>query len=410
MHNDKPSVSHPMGLKFLFRALRHRNYRLFFCGQSISLVGTWMQTIAASWLVYRLTHSAFLLGIAGFFGQIPIPIFAPFAGVLADRWDRRRVLLVTQTLAMLQALILAFLVLAGNIAVWQIIALAVFLGLVSAFDMPVRQAFVVEMVEEREDLVNAIALNSSIVNAARLIGPSIAGILIAAVGEGMCFLLNGISYLAVIFALMAMKIAQKKPSGQNSNILQELKEGAAYVFGLASIRRILLFLSLVSLVGMSFTVLIPVFAKEILGAGPAALGFLMGAVGVGALGGTLFLAWHKDIYGLEKEIFLAVGIFGLGLVIFSFSRILWLSLLLMFIIGFGIMVQIAASNTLLQFLTSDDKRGRVMSFYTMAFMGMAPFGSLLAGGLASKIGSPHTVLLSGIFCIAAAFFFKKARL
>jgi MFS family permease len=368
-----------------------------------------MQMIATSWLVYRLTHSAFLLGLTGFIGQIPTFILAPFAGVIADSRDNRRILIITQVLAMLQAFILAFLVFRGNIAIWHIMVLAVFLGLVNAFDITTRQAFTVKIIEKKEDLGNAIALNSSMVNAARLIGPSIAGIIIAAAGEGACFLLNGISYLAVIFALLAIRIRQEGFLNSNGRILEGLKEGFLYAFGFAPIRYILLLLILVSFMGVSYAVLMPVFAREVFGGGPQTLGYLMGATGLGALAAAIYLARRNDTRGLEKNIYLATGIFGIGLISFSFSRILWLSLLLIAIAGFGMMMQMASSNILLQVLTHDDKRGRVMSFYTMAFMGMVPFGSLLAGALAARIGAPCAVLISGTSCILGAFLFAGKR-
>ncbi|HEX9916875.1 MAG TPA: MFS transporter [candidate division Zixibacteria bacterium] len=397
----------PTGLKFIARALYSRNYRLFFAGQGVSLIGTWMQRIATGWLVYRLTGSAFLLGMVGFAGQIPIFLLSPIAGVLADRWDRRLLIIVTQTLSMLQAFILTFLILTHTIAIWHIIFLSIFLGIVNSFDTPVRQAFVVEMIEKKEDLGNAIALNSSIFNGARLLGPSIAGILIAAVGEGICFLLNGISYIAVIFALVAMRIkSQKKPIRQ-THVLHGLKEGFAYSFGFAPIRSILLLLGLVSLVGMPYAILMPVFAKDVLHGGPSILGFLMAATGVGALVGALYLASRRSPKGLEKIIALSTTIFGVGLIVFSSSRQIWLSLPLMSLTGFGMMAQMASSNTILQTITDDDKRGRVMSFYTMSFLGTAPFGSLLAGGLASKIGTPQTLLLGGVCCILGAFLFTR---
>jgi len=402
---DSTTNNKSSGLKFILRSLHYRNYRLFFGGQGISLIGTWIQNIAMSWLVYSLTNSALLLGIVGFAGQIPTFLLTPFAGVLVDRWNRHRILVVTQTLAMLQAFILALLVLTGNVTVWHIIPLSVFLGLVNAFDIPARQTFVVEIIENRKDLGNAIALNSSMFNGARLLGPSIAGVLIATVGEGICFLLNGISYLAVIAALLAMRVTPKKVEIKKSHILHGLKEGFFYASGFAPIRYILLLLSLISLVGMPYAVLMPIFAKEILHGGAHTLGFLVGFSGTGALVGAVFLASRKSAGGLVKNIPLATGIFGVGLIVFSQSRVLWLSLLLMLITGFGMMVQMASSNTLIQTVVDDDKRGRVMSFYTMAFMGMAPFGSLLAGGLASKIGAPNTLLIGGIATILGAIVF-----
>jgi MFS family permease len=391
---------------FIFRALSNKNYQLFFTGQSISLIGTWMTRIATSWLVYRLTGSALLLGVVGFAGQIPSFLLAPFAGVLVDRWNRHRLLVTTQVLALVQSLALAILTLMGVIRIWHVIALSVFQGLINAFDMPARQAFVVEMVDRREDLANAIALNSSMVNAARLLGPSIGGVVIAAVGEGWCFMADAISYLAVIASLVAMTITPRMTrSTKDANILQQLREGWTYAARFAPIRDVLLLLALVSLVGMPYTVLMPVFANEILHGGPRTLGWLMAASGVGALAGALLLAARKSVLGLGKYIPLTAAAFGAGLVAFSFTRVLWLSLLLMIVTGFGFMVQMAASNTVLQTIVDEDKRGRVMSFYTMAFMGTAPFGSLLAGWVADKIGAPHTLLFGGIGCVLGALWF-----
>jgi MFS family permease len=394
-------------LKSIIRSLRHRNFRLFFSGQSISLIGTWMQRIALGWLVYRLTNSAFLLGLVGFAGQIPTFILASFAGVLADRSNRHRILILTQTLAMLQALVLSFLVLFHLIRIWHVIVLSIILGIINAFDMPTRQSFLVEMVEEKKDLGNAIALNSSMVNSARLLGPSAAGMLIAAFGEGTCFLINAISYMAVIISLLLMKIDGKKVKPRNSKVWQELKEGFRYASGFAPIRDILLIFALINLVGMPYMVLMPVFAKDVLHGGPSALGFLMGSTGLGALGGAVYLASRKSVLGLGKMIPIAATIFGLALLVFSFSRLLFFSLGLMLLTGIGQMILMASSNTLLQTLVDDDKRGRVMSFYTMAFMGATPVGSLIAGFLASKIGAPWTVFIGGMVCIFGAFFFAK---
>jgi MFS family permease len=397
------------GVAFMLRALSHRNYRLFFSGQSVSLIGTWMTRIATSWLVYRLTGSALLLGVVGFAGQIPSFLLAPFAGVLVDRWNRHRLLVATQVLALLQSLALALLALTGIVQIWHVILLSIFQGLINAFDMPARQAFVVEMVERREDLANAIALNSSMVNAARLLGPSIGGVIIAAVGEGWCFMLDAISYLAVIASLLAMKITPRMTKQiKEAKMLQQLREGWKYASGFAPIRKVLLLLALVSLVGMPYTVLMPVFANEILHGGPSTLGLLMAASGVGALAGAMLLAARKSVLGLGKFIPLTAGIFGAGLVAFSFSRSLWLSLLLMVVTGLGFMVQMAASNTVLQTIVEEDKRGRVMSFYTMAFMGTAPFGSLLAGSVADRIGAPFTLLFGGLGCIIGAVWFGTA--
>lgn len=357
--------------------------------------------------MYHLTNSAFLLGLVGFAGQIPTFLIAPFAGVFTDRWNRYRLLIVTQIAAMIQAFALAFLYLNGSIQVWHIVALSILLGIVNAFDVPVRQSFVIEMVEKKEDLGNAIALNSSMVNGARLFGPSIAGMLIAFTGEGICFLLNGVSYLFVIASLLAMKITPRKIAPREKHVMSELKEGFRYTFGFAPIRYLILLLALISLVGMPYTVLMPVFAKEILHGGSHTFGFLMGASGMGALLGALFLASRKNVLGLDKLIPLAAATFGAGLIAFSFSRFFLLSFALMVFVGLGMMLQMASTNTILQTIVDDDKRGRVMSFYTMAFMGTAPFGSFIAGSLASKIGAPNTLVVGGVACILGTLIFVR---
>ena len=393
--------------RLVFRALQYRNYRLFFGGQSISLIGTWMQSIAMSWLVYRLTNSALLLGIVGFVGQLPSFLLMPFAGVIADRYNRHRILIVTQVLAMLQAAVLSVLVLTNTIAVWHILVLSVLLGLINAFDMPVRQAFTVEMIEKREDLGNAIALNSSMVNIARLVGPSVAGILIAVVGEGICFLLNGVSYLAAIGVLLAMKIAPRKIKPPDTHVLHELKEGFVYAFNSTPIKFILILLSLVSLMGVPYQVLMPVFARDIFHGGSITLGFLMAMSGIGALTGAIYLASRKSVIGLGKIIPLFSGLFGLAVIVVALSRVLWFSMPVICVAGFAMMVQMAASNTVLQTIVEEDKRGRIMGLFTMAFMGMVPFGSLLAGSLASKIGAPNTLLLGGTCCVIGALIFVR---
>ena len=397
------------GVKFVLRALRYRNYRLFFGGQGISLVGTWMQRIAMSWLVYSLTGSAFLLGLVGFAGMLPTFLITPFAGVLIDRWNRHRVIVVTQILALLQALVLSLLVLTGTMnaanATWMILALSIFLGVVNAFDMPARQSFVVDMVERREDLGNAIALNSSLFNGARLIGPTVAGIVIAVVGEGFCFLLNAVSYIAVIVALLAMRLPPRAPQPPRRHVLHELVEGFRHAFGFPPIRTLLLLVGFVSLVGMPYAVLMPVFATQVFGGNAQTLGYLMGAGGIGALIGAVHLASRRSVLGLGRMLAVGTGVAGLSLVAFAYADQLWLGLMLMVAAGWGMMVQMASANTILQTLVDDDKRGRVMALYAMTFAGMAPFGSLLAGGLADAVGAPLTVLFTGLGCLAAATLF-----
>lgn len=393
--------------RVVVRALQHRNYRLFYGGQGISLIGTWMTRVATGWLVYRLTHSAFLLGLVSFAGQIPILLLGPVAGVWVDRLNRHRVLVVTQVLSMLESFALAGLAISGVITVVDVILLNLFQGAVNAFDMPARQAFVVEMVESREDLPNAIALNSSLVNAARLVGPSVAGLLIAGVGEGYCFLLDGISYVAVIVSLLAMSLIPKLPraSRVHASIRDEVREGWDYIRGFRPIWSILLLLSLVGLVGMPYTALMPIFAGSILHGGAHTFGFLMAATGIGALIGAVSLAARRSVLGLGRLIAMTAAGFGASLVAFGGSRHLWLSLLLLVVTGFCFMQQMASSNTILQTIVDDEKRGRVMSFYSMAIQGVAPFGSLIAGAVATRIGAPRTLMFGGTICILGAALF-----
>jgi MFS family permease len=388
-----------------WRALRHRNFRLFFGGQTISLVGTWMTRIATSWLVYRLTGSSLLLGTISFAGQIPTFLLAPLAGVLVDRSNRRHVLIWTQTLAMVQSLLLAALALSHRINIEEILALSVFQGLINAFDMPGRQAFMVQMVEDRNDLSNAIAINSSMVNVARLVGPSLAGMVIAVSSEGWCFLIDGISYIAVIVSLLMMHVPVVALRRATTSMLEQMREGWTYVSGFTPIRTILLLFALISLMGMPFMVLMPVFAGRVLHGGPHTLGFLMGAAGAGALISAFSLVMRRSVRGLTKMIPIAALVFGGGLVLFGLSRWVWLSLFLMLFVGFGMLQGMTASNTIIQTLVPEDKRGRVMSYYTAAFMGMAPFGSLLAGALAHWIGAPRTVMFTGSCCIAGGLWF-----
>lgn len=392
-------------MKFIIRALRSRNYRLFFAGNGISIIGTWMQRIALGWLVYRLTDSALMLGIVSFCGLIPSLLLTPVAGVWADRLNRRYILIVTQSLAMLQAFAMAALFFTGVINVYQIIALSLFAGVSSAFDAPTRQSFVIEMVERKEDLSNAIALNSSLFNGARLIGPSLAGLLILISNEGVCFLMNGVTYIAVIAALLAMRTSAPRFEPRKKRVLKELREGLNYAARSMPIRTVLLMVCVVSFFGMSYSVIMPVVARDVLGGQSDTLGFLMGAGGVGALAGAYYLASRRTVVGLEKVIAFASFVFGAGFIAFSFSRTLALSLLFMAIVGSGMMVQMASSNTFLQSVVDDDKRGRIMGLYTAAFFGIGPFGRLTAGALAHWLGAPGTLLLFGVVSIVSGFLF-----
>jgi MFS family permease len=400
------------GFAHAYRALRHRNFRLFFAGQSISLIGTWMTRVATAWLVYRLTKSAVLLGTVSFAGQIPTFLLAPLAGVLVDRWNRRTVLVVTQALAMVQSLALAALTLTHRITIVEVLALSAMQGCINAFDMPGRQSFLLEMVEDRADLSNAIAINSSMVNLARLVGPSLAGMLIAVSSEGWCFLVDGVSYIAVVASLLMMHLPAHSAaalaaaaSRAQASLYLQLKEGWDFVRHNAPIRTILLLFALVSLMGIPFTVLMPIFAAQVLQGGPHTLGFLMGAMGVGSLVSALTLVLRKSVRGLLKMIPIAAASFGAGLVLFGLSHVLWISMTMLLLVGFGMMQGLTASNTIIQTIVPEDKRGRVMSYYTVAFVGMAPFGSLMAGALARSIGAPWTVIISGISCILGAIWF-----
>ncbi|MGA7833290.1 MAG: MFS transporter [Terracidiphilus sp.] len=390
---------------YAWRALRHRNFRLFFGGQSISLIGTWMTRVATGWLVYRLTGSALLLGTISFAGQIPTFLLAPFAGVWVDRLDRRQVLVWTQTLSMVQSLLLAALTLTGHITIPWLLVMSVLQGCVNAFDMPGRQSFMVMMVDDRRDLQNAIAINSSMVNVARLIGPSLAGMLIAVSSEGWCFLIDGVSYIAVIISLLLMRLHGPAIERKAASTLTELKAGWSYVSEFLPIRTILLLFAVISLMGMPFVVLMPIFAKVVLHGGPHTLGFLMGAMGLGALVSALSLAARRNVRGLVRMISISAAVFGAGLIGFGLSRWFWPSMITVFIAGMGMMQGMAASNTVIQTLVTDDKRGRVMSYYTMAFMGMAPFGSLLAGTMAHRYGAPMTVIVNGAVVLVSAAWF-----
>ena len=389
------------------RAFQSRNYRLFFTGQGVSLIGTWMTRLAMSWLVYRLTGSAVLLGVTGFASQIPAFVLGPIVGVWLDRWNRHRTIVVLQTISMVQSFALAALALSGAITVWEIIALSLVQGLVNAFEIPARQSFVVQMVEKREDLGNAIAINASMVNAARLIGPAIAGALVASVGEGYCFLIDGISYLGVIVGLLMMDVSRAQPQNARRKVLHEWTEGWRYVTGSLPIRSILVNLGLVSLFAMPYSVLLPIFAKEVLHGDANTLGWLGAASGTGALVGTVALAMRTSVVGLLGVISVATALCGIALIGFGLSANLWLSMLLLAVLGFGMMQQMAPGNTVLQTLVDDEKRGRVMGFYSMAFQGMAPFGSLFGGWLAAHIGAPKTVMVSGAGCLLASLWFTR---
>jgi len=393
------------GISHAWRALRYRNFRLFFGGQSISLIGTWMTRVATGWLVYRLTGSALLLGTVSFAGQIPTFLLAPFAGVWVDRLDRRQVLVWTQALSMVQSLALAAMTLSGHITIPWLLGLSVMQGMINAFDMPGRQAFMVKMVDDRRDLQNAIAINSSMVNMARLVGPSLAGMLIAVSSEGWCFLIDGISYMAVIASLLMMRLHDPAVKRVPTSTLHELKAGWTYVSQFAPIRTILLLFAVVSLMGMPFVVLMPIFAARVLHGGPHTLGFLMGAMGVGALASALSLAARRTVVGLVRMIPIATAVFGVGLIGFGLSRVFWLSMVMVLVAGMGMMQGMAASNTVIQTIVTEDMRGRVMSYYTMAFMGMAPFGSLLAGTMAHAFGAPWTVIVNGALVLVAGALF-----
>ena len=401
--NDSASQPGRLNCATTFRALRHRNFQLFFGGQLISLIGTWMQSVAQSWLVYRITHSSLLLGSVGFAGQFPVFLAAPLGGIVADRYNRQRVVIGTQVASMLLAFALALLTLTHRVTVREIFWLAALLGVVNAFDIPGRQSFLVEMVG-KEDLINAIALNSSMFNGARIIGPAIAGLLVAKIGEGWCFLVNAVSYIAVILGLFMMRVTLRNQRPQGSPIAHVM-EGFRFVQKTAPIRAILLLLGLVSLVAMPYTVLMPIFADKILHGGARGLGILMGATGVGALLGALTLATRTGVYGLGRWITFSCGGFGISLIAFAVSRNFWLSTILLVPVGFCMMLQMSSSNTLIQSMVPDHLRGRVMSVYSMMFMGMAPFGALFGGAVADRLSAPMAVSIGGVAALGGAAIF-----
>jgi MFS family permease len=385
------------------RALRHRNFQLFFSGQLISLIGTWMDSVAQAWLVYRLTGSSALLGLISFANQVPVFLISPFAGYVADRFNRQKIVIATQASSMCLALTLAWITLTNRVQIWEMFVLASLLGVVNAFDIPARQAFLVDMVG-RDDLMNAIALNSSMVNGARIVGPAVAGILVAAVGEGWCFLINGVSYLGVIAGLLMMRLPDRRRDAPRLAGTHPI-EGFRFVARTAPVRALLLLLGVVSFAGMPYAVLMPVFAESILHGGARGLGLLMGASGCGALAGALSLASRSGVRGLGRWVVVSASCFGVALTLFSLSRTFWLSALLLVPVGASMMVQMASSNTLIQAMVPDALRGRVMAVYSMMFMGMAPFGALWAGWVAERIGAPHTVVIGGVVCAGGAALF-----
>jgi len=416
---DAPAASRKLNWQAAGRALRHRNFQLFFSGQLISLIGTWMQTVAQSWLVYKMTRSGFQLGAVGFASQIPVFLVAPIGGITADRANRQRVVIATQTASMILAFVLAALTLTHRVQVWHIFVLAALLGVVNAFDIPGRQSFLVDMVG-KEDLMNAIALNSSMFNGARVIGPAVAGVLVARLGEGWCFFANGISYIAVIIGLMLMKVETRRQASSKMPPLEHVIEGFQFVRRTAPIRALLLLLGLVSAVGMPYTVLMPIFAARVLHSGgqefaslihshdlgAVRLGILMGATGVGALLGALTLAMRSGVKGLSRWVSVCCAGFGISLILFSASRSFWLSVVLLLPVGYFIMLQMASSNTLIQIMVPDELRGRVMSVYSMMFMGMAPLGALMGGTLADRLTAPWTVAIGGFAAVLGSWWFS----
>jgi MFS family permease len=388
----------------MLHALRNRNFRVFVMGQLVSLIGTWMQSVAQSWLVYRLTGSAVLLGTVGFASQIPIFLLSPLGGVVADRHERRRVLMLTQSTMMVLATALAVLTLLGQIQVWQVLVLASLLGIANGFDIPARQSFVIELVP-RQDLPNAIAINSSMFNGARVVGPAIAGVVVSAVGAGWCFFGNAVSYIAVLAGLLSLTLPAREPVDRRPSPFEDILEGFRFVAGTSPIRALLLLLGMVSMTGMPYAVLMPVMAQDVLHSGASGLGLLMGAAGIGALVGALALAWHNSLRGLGRWVGLGAVSFGTCLILFSLSRTFWLSVALLLPVGFSMLLQMSSTNTLIQSMVPDRLRGRVMSVYAMTFMGMAPLGALLAGAAAEVLGAPITIAIGGVVSILGGLVF-----
>ncbi len=406
-----PRRARPPGLKMagrLGRALRHRNYRLFFAGQGVSVIGTWLTRFATAWMAYRLTHSALILGLVGFFGQAPASLIAPFAGVLVDRWDRHRTIIITQVAAMLQSAALAVFALTGTMTVWHLLVLGAVQAVINGFDMPARQSFLSQMIDDRADLPNAIALNSSIVNGARLIGPVIAAVLVTLWGEGACFTIDAASYLAVIVSLCMMRVPKRPLPVRSGHVLAELADGMRYVWNLPMVRAVLLLLAASSVLGGSYGTLLPVVAAKTLRGGPHTLGFLMGSAGCGALAGALYLASRSSVLGLTTVIKRCALSLGAGMVALELATETWIAMPALFVVGMAMMMQLAATNTLVQTLVDDKMLGRVISLYTVAFLGGAPIGALLEGALANQIGAVHTFAIAGVLCIASALVFGHA--
>jgi len=396
-----PQPRFPDGL----RALRNRNYRFFFVGQGISNIGTWMQMVATSWLVFRLTGSSFMMGLVSFSAQLPAFIFSPVAGVVGDRFNRKKILIIAQAGAMAQASALAAVTLLGVVNVWQVMALGFVLGCVNAFEMPTRHALVPEMIEQRHDLSNAIALHSGLFNAARLVGPAIAGLLVASAGEGVCFTVNAVSFIAALAALKAMRIAPRNRNGIHATFIADLREGIAYLTEFPPIPILLAIVAVLTMNAMMFPVLLPIFAGRILEGGSLTYGFLVAASGLGALAATVFLARRRSVLGLDRVIAICFSLFGLGLIAFSFSRLLLLSLCILTVIGFAMIGALTSCNTIIQTIVDEEKRGRIMSFYIMVFMGASPFGSFLSGLISEHAGAQATVFGGGLLCLLGSVLF-----
>lgn len=391
-------------LNTTFRALRSRNFRLFLFGQGISVIGTWMQRVALSWLVYKLTSSALLLGVVNFASYIPLLIISPIAGVWIDRYPKIKIVIATQILSMIQALLLAFLVLSGRIEIWHVIVLSLFLGVINAFDVPGRQSSYINLIDNKEDLPNAIALNSVAFHLSRFIGPSVAGIIIAAFSEGICFLVNGLSYIPVIISLFMIRAVDDTKRGEEKHALEELKDGFKYISSKPALKNILLLVGAISFFGWSYTVLFPIFAKDILGGDALTFGFLNSATAVGAVIGAFYAASRKNLFGLERRSVFYAAVFGVALILFSFSKMFWFSIFFVALSGLGAMLHNTSANSYVQSVASGERRGRVMSFYALSHQGLIPIGSILLGWAASSYGAPTAMMAAGIFCIISVLF------